>query len=530
MIRDYRQGVTSGRTSWSLARVLRAGALAVMAMALVACGSTAPESASTPTPSITVSATPSLSPTATTAVDLSGYLTQKLIWTPCRRGLQCSTLSVPINYLDPSGGSISLALVKRVASGTRGRIGSLVVNPGGPGGSGVDYVINNPDLIGPDLRKVYDTVGFDPRGVNRSAPIRCLTPAQSDAFYAADGTPDSDAEATAVFLVGRKFAQSCQSAAPGYIGYLGTREAAQDLEILRSALGDKKLNYLGKSYGTFLGLQYANKFPSKVGRFVLDGVVDPSLNISEFTEGQARGFQRALDAFLVDCISRGCPLGGTKQRATARLILLLKQLDARPVQVGDRSLTEALATTGILASFYSQSSWPSLRAALRQVLRGDGSGLLALADLYTDRNPDGTYASNSLDAFYAISCMDRGDSRGVDATQADAQKLLATSKVFGPFFAWGDTPCQSWPVKATLEPQRITAEGTGPILVIGTTGDPATPVEWAQDVAGALADATLLTYRGDGHTAYGRGSSCIDTATELYLRTGATPADGTVCR
>ena len=250
MIRDYRQGVTSGRTSWSLARVLRAGALAVMAMALVACGSTAPESASTPTPSITVSATPSLSPTATTAVDLSGYLTQKLIWTPCRRGLQCSTLSVPINYLDPSGGSISLALVKRVASGTRGRIGSLVVNPGGPGGSGVDYVINNPDLIGPDLRKVYDTVGFDPRGVNRSAPIRCLTPAQSDAFYAADGTPDSDAEATAVFLVGRKFAQSVYKAYFVEDRNIAQAEVLQELCATQQHVTANELQHLANDSAT----------------------------------------------------------------------------------------------------------------------------------------------------------------------------------------------------------------------------------------------------------------------------------------
>jgi pimeloyl-ACP methyl ester carboxylesterase len=347
-----------------------------------------------------------------------------------------------------------------------------------------------------------------------------------------DGSPDSDAEATAAFLLGREFAKSCQKSDGALIPYIGTRETVQDLEVLRRALGDAKLNYVGESYGTYIGALYADRFPSRVGRMVLDGAIDPSLTADEFAGGQALGFERALQDFIADCAQRSrCPLGRDPAAAEDRLNVFLMRLDSAPLTVGQRQLTQALATLGIIASFYSKSTWPQLRRALSAALRGDGSQLLALADFYSNRQADGTYADNSLDSFYAISCMDRTDTNGVGATQALAVKLTETvSRTFGSYLAWGDTPCQSWPYKPTESASRVSGQGAAPIVVVGTTRDPATPYEWAQSLSRQLLSAVLVTRVGEGHTGYHAGSACVDTAIDKYLVSGAVPANGLRCR
>jgi len=509
--------------------------LLASALVLSACSSGTP--APTPTPVVTTTApvftpTPTVTPTPTAnTAALKQFLTQKLTWRSCVRTYQCANLTVPLDYANPDGSTLQVQLIKRSARDQKARRGSIVVNPGGPGGSGYDYVAGGGDIVSPSVSEVYDLVGFDPRGVARSAPVKCLTTAQADRFYSYDGSPDSDAEATGALLLGREFAQACAANESTLIPFLGTREASQDLEVLRSALGEKKLNYVGKSYGTYLGSQYAERYPTKVGRFVLDGAVDPSLDADGFATGQAVGFERALQAFLADCVSRSsCPLGRNKAKAQERLNTFLQQVDARPLRVGDRDLTQALATLGVIASFYSKSSWPGLRTALSQGLRGDGRGLLALSDFYSNRTPDGKYSDNSLDAFYAISCADRADTKGVDATQAFATKLTETVSVtFGAYLAWGDTPCQSWKVKATSAPVKVTAAGSGPIVVVGTTRDPATPYEWAVSLAGQLQNGVLVTRNGDGHTGYREGSSCTDAAIDAYLLKGTAPQDGLRC-
>ena len=437
---------------------------------------------------------------------------------------------MPLDYADPQGPTIGLSLVRKPATSSRGRLGSIVVNPGGPGGSGVDYVRGG-GVVDPSVAARYDVVGFDPRGVQRSAPVRCLTAKQTDEFLAYDGSPDNDIEATGAYLLGRSFGAKCELKAAQELPFLGTRETTFDMEVLRQVLGDDALNFVGKSYGTYLGSQYASRFPDKVGRFVLDGAIDPSLTAEQYAKGQAVGFQRALDAFIRDCVARSsCPLGRDPERATERLNAYLDRLDSRPQQVGTRNLTQSLAVMGVIGSLYSTSTWPLLRDALSLGIEGDGSGLLQIADSYSDRDADGSYSSNATDAFYATYCLDRPDTKGVDAMRALGLEFRAkVSRTFGEYIAWGQTPCPSWPVKATTRPAKVTAAGASPILVVGTTRDPATPWEWSKALAGQLDSGVLLTREGDGHTAYREGNGCIDQAVDTYLLMGRAPKSGTVC-
>lgn len=510
-----------------------ASAVIAAMLAVSGCGEQAPRAAPSSPPVTTpflVPVSPSVpTPTPTpdpVAASITQYQKQKLKWTDCGGGNQCADLRVPLDYTRPDKTTITLRLAKNPATGDGDKLGSIVVNPGGPGGSGYEYARSD-RLFSPEVAARYDVVGFDPRGVGRSAPVQCLTPTEADRFYAFDGSPDSDAEATAALLVGRRFAELCERSDANLLPFLGTRDAARDLEVLRGALGEEQLSYLGKSYGTFLGAEYARQFPGSVGRFVLDGAIDPSLTADEYARGQATGFQRALESFIADCVKRNdCPLGRDAAKAQERLDVYLDKLDSNPQQVGDRQLTQALATLGVLASFYSTSSWGTLRDALAQGLRGDGSGLLRLADFYSDRLPNGKYRTNGLDAFYSISCMDRSDNKGVGATQEFATRLTEeVSTTFGAYLAWGNTPCQSWTQKPTLKPATVEAAGAEPIIVIGTTRDPATPYEWSEALAEQLASGVLVSWDGDGHTAYGNGSACVDRAVDDYLLKGKKPAD-----
>jgi pimeloyl-ACP methyl ester carboxylesterase len=451
---------------------------------------------------------------------------QTLDWEECGAN-ECTDLEVPLDYAAPEGDTLQIAVVRNRANDADRRIGSLIINPGGPGGSGVDYVASGDGIVTSAIAARFDLVGFDPRGVSRSAPLRCLSSEDADRFYAYDGSPDTDAEATGALLLGRRFATLCEREAKDVLPFLGTRDAARDMDILRAALDEEKLNYIGKSYGTYLGAEYLRQFPETSGRLVLDGAVDPSLDADGFARGQATGFQRALESFLADCARRSdCPLGRDAEAAEAQLEEFLEELDSTPLEVGDRELTQALATLGVLASFYSTRSWERLRAALADGLDGDGAGLLALADFYSDRNADGTYGDNGLDAFYGIACMDRDDPKNVEQTAALATTLTdEVSAIFGAYLAWGNTPCQSWPLEPTLPGQPVAAPGVGPIVVVGTTRDPATPYEWSQALAEQLEQGRLITFDGDGHTAYGGASECVDDAVDAYLISGDDPGE-----
>ncbi|MGW1546392.1 alpha/beta hydrolase [Streptomyces sp. NPDC002346] len=465
---------------------------------------------------------------------LQPYYAQHLNWRDCGvSGFQCATMKAPRDYRKPDGGDIKLAVSRKKATGPGKRIGSLLVNPGGPGGSAIGYLQNYAALGYPaPVRARYDMVAIDPRGVARSEPVECLTGPQMDAYTQVDQTPDDSAEVSELGTAFGKFADGCEQRSGMILPHVSTVETARDMDILRALLGDEKLTYLGASYGTFLGAMYAELFPGRTGRLVLDGAMDPSLPSLEMNRDQTAGFETAFQAFAADCVKKSdCPLGTTSTAdAATRLKQLFTDLDAKPIPAGNsRKLGESLATTGVIAAMYDEGTWPQLRSALAGARAGDGSGLLALSDSYYERKPNGTYA-NLMFANAAVNCLDMPPAfTGPDAVEQALPSFEKASPVFGKAFAWAALNCAHWPVAPTGTVHRITAKGASPIVVVGTTRDPATPYKWAQSLAAQLSSGRLLTYEGDGHTAYGRGSHCIDTAINTYLLDGTPPAEGTKC-
>ncbi|MFF3919532.1 alpha/beta hydrolase [Streptomyces sp. NPDC001852] len=477
-------------------------------------------------------------PHATPSV-LSSYYSQKLHWHSCAvPGFQCATMKAPLNYAEPGAGDVRLAVARKLATGKGRPLGSLLVNPGGPGGSAVGYLQSYAGIGYPaDVRARYDMVAVDPRGVGRSEPVECLDGRQMDAYAETDLTPDDQREENALVTADKGFAESCAAHSARLLRHVSTVEAARDMDILRAALGDPKLNYVGASYGTFLGATYAGLFPDRVGRMVLDGAMDPALDSRQMNLDQTAGFETAFQAFAKDCVRHSdCSLGSrgsTPAQVGDHLRAFFRKLDARPIPAGDadgRKLGEALATTGVIAAMYDQGTWEQLREALTSAMKeNDGAGLLALSDSYYERDSGGHY-SNLMMANAAVNCLDLPSAfTGPEQVEKALPDFEKASPVFGEGLAWASLNCAYWPVKATGEPHRIEAKGAAPIVVVGTTRDPATPYHWARSLAHQLASGRLLTYVGDGHTAYGRGSTCIDTAINTYLLSGTPPTTGKRC-
>ncbi|MFE7748679.1 alpha/beta hydrolase [Streptomyces sp. NPDC057428] len=478
---------------------------------------------------------PSASATGSAAAEeLEPYYAQKLRWRDCgAEGFQCTTMKAPLDYGKPGGGDVKLAVSRKKATGPGKRIGSLLVNPGGPGGSAVGYLQGYAAIGYPaPVRARYDMVAVDPRGVARSEPVECLTGKEMDAYTQVDQTPDDKGEAERLNQAFKKFAEGCEKRSGAILPHVSTVETARDMDILRSLLGDEKLHYVGASYGTFLGATYADLFPARVGRLVLDGAMDPSLPAVEINRDQTAGFETAFQSFAADCVKQSdCPLGATSTAdAATALKKLFADLDAEPVATGEtRRLGEPLATTGVIAAMYDEAAWPQLREAIAGAKRGDGSGLLALADSYYEREPSGKYA-NLMFANAAVNCLDLAPAfSGPEEVEKALPAFEKASPVFGRGFAWAALNCDAWPVEPTGAPHRTVAEGAAPIVVVGTTRDPATPYKWAKALAAQLSSGVLLTYEGDGHTAYGRGSDCIDTAINRYLLDGTPPKNGKKC-
>ena len=462
---------------------------------------------------------------------LAALYAQRLSWRDCGDGFSCSTVQVPLDYRHPAADTIELAAIRLPAPDPARRIGSLLLNPGGPGGSGVEYVRAARFVVASEVRARFDIVGFDPRGVAGSTPVRCQSDVETDRFLAADGSPDDAREEHEAVGLAQDLARRCAARAARLLPHVGTVDTARDMDLLRAVLGDERLTYLGKSYGTLLGATYAELFPTRVGRLVLDGAVDPAASAGEVNREQARGFELALRAFVDDCLARdACPLPGPRAAALAAVNALLDRVDRQPLR-GDvtRQVTQSLAVLGITAGLYAQDSWPVLRQAFAEARSGHGSSLLLLADSYTDRSPDGRYRTNSNDAIYAVSCLDRDHRPDLPAVKAESARLTRESPRFGAYLAWGALPCTYWPVPPTRTPHPVTAAGTPPILVVGTERDPATPIGWARALADQLASGVLLVWDGDGHTAYQRGSACIDAAVDAYLLDGHVPPDGKRC-
>ncbi|MFI5802378.1 alpha/beta fold hydrolase [Streptomyces sp. NPDC051561] len=468
---------------------------------------------------------------------------QKLAWKDCAAPVKangsdarapggewsCATAKVPLDYAKPAGETLGIALIRtRSTGGAEQRIGSLLFNFGGPGGSGVASLPAMSDLFG-KLRGRYDLVGFDPRGVAESSEVVCRDDRATEASLALDSTPDTPAEEEAYFDDAKAFGAGCARRSGKVLPHVGTTNAARDLDVLRQALGDEKLHYFGFSYGTELGGVYAHLFPRKVGRLTLDAVVDPSTGLVGHSRNQALGFQRALDNYFRS--------GGTPPATgTARVVRLLDRLDRAPLPTGSsgdgRELTQSLALTGIIAPLYSRASWPALTRALAAAEAGDGGPLLRLADSYNDRDGQGHY-STAHHSQRAISCA---DTRGrVTADQVRARHLADFRKVspaFGPYLAWDLAGwCASWPVPGAHDTPEVSAPGAAPILVVGGTGDPATPFEGSLKMAEELGKGVgvHLTYKGEGHGAYPSGNACVARVVDGYFLDGKIPAPGTVC-
>jgi pimeloyl-ACP methyl ester carboxylesterase len=464
---------------------------------------------------------------------LAGYYAQKLAWSPCHNGFQCARLLVPFDYQRPAWRHFSLPVIRLPASDPRARIGSLVVNPGGPGGSGVQYALGARTQVSAAARAKFDVVGFDPRGVGGSIPaVRCLTGPQLDRYFETSDTPVTAAQLATVVAQSKLFARGCQKDSGALLPYVGTANAARDMDVLRAALGDAKLTYLGKSYGTYLGAWYAQLFPTHVRALVLDGAVDPSEPAFSMNTVQAQGFQVALASFLSNCLHlSSCPLGhgGTVAAATARLQALLSGAARKPLlsQINGQPGVAPLLLNGIAAALYSKSYWPYLRQGLKAAQAGNGSILVELGDLLLERNQSGQY-SNLTEAETAVDCLDRAWPRSLPAWRSAAATAAKAAPMFGAALMWGSLPCAYWPVPAA-PPVRLHAAGAPPILVVGTTRDPATPFRWAKALAHDLASGVLLGWNGDGHTAYMVSSSCIDSVVDKYLISLAPPRSGTMC-
>jgi len=480
------------------------------------------------------SAQPSVgSSTTTDAKALPASLTsQRLDWGRCKatteapapgNDWQCATLKAPLDWSKPDGETIGLALIRSKARGGD-RIGSLLFNFGGPGASGVATMPAYAATVSL-LRERYDLVSWDPRGTGAGEGVRCRSDKEIQASEAVDITPDTPAEERAYFQDSTDFAKGCAKDAGPLLAHVSTTDTARDMDLMRQVLGDDELHYFGISYGTELGGVYAHLFPKNVGRLVLDAVVDPSADSVGHAENQARGFQRALDNYLKST-------GQDPAQGSQKIVDLLARIDADPLSTSSgRKLTQSLAFTGIILPLYSKTSWPTLTSALETAEQGDGSELLALADGYNDRDAQGHYGTTTH-AQRVISCLDDKQR----PTLAETKKLLpefeSISPVFGPFLGW-DTAgwCHDWPVAGQYETPEVSAPGAAPVLVVGNTGDPATPYEGARKMADELGEGVgvELTWKGEGHGAYGSGSDCVDSTVNAYLLRGAVPKDGKVC-
>jgi pimeloyl-ACP methyl ester carboxylesterase len=474
------------------------------------------------------------SPTATTSPATTGGPngagttstttgTRSISWTSCDSDFECAKVEVPVDYQHPDGPKLSIALVKVPATDPSKRIGSLLVNPGGPGGSGIDLAEGNswPSAI----RERFDIVGFDPRGVGRSSPLDCHQTLAE--MYHSDPTPRTTAETTHLLQESRTFVHNCATAYRALLPHLGTRDVARDLDQIRLALGEPKLNYLGYSYGTSIGQVYADLYPTHIRAMVLDGIVRLGQPGLEAAADQGRSFERNLDAFEAGCTTDpSCPLGDT---AAAVVTRVQAKVEAAPIPAPgqDRPLGPGEFQLGVGQALYSQSEWSSLASALEQADHGNGSDLVRLADAYLQRNPDGSYP-NGFEIYFAVSCLDWSWPHDPAAILAAGRATARTAPHLGEGTVTDYVRCAYWPTP----PQPLTppkAVGSPPIVVVSTTNDPATPYVDGVALAKRLPKGVLVTHRGNGHTIYAQGDACVDDAVNQYLITLTPPTNGLVC-
>jgi pimeloyl-ACP methyl ester carboxylesterase len=471
--------------------------------------------------------------------DLDRFYTQQLTWTDEGDGLDSTTVEVPLDWAEPAGDTIEIAVMRHHADdGTA--LGSLLMNPGGPGGSGYDYVRDYARyLVTAPVLAAYDLIGFDPRGVNHSHPVTCYTDPQDrddylygtyDAPYGTQGWVDELTERE------KAYAAACQQNTGPLLAHIDAASVARDMDVIRAVLGDEKLNYLGFSYGTYLGTMYAELFPEKVGRMVLDGAVDPGIGDLESLATQMGGFESGLRAYMADCQSGpGCPFSGGVDAGMRQVRQVLDGIDARGLRSSDgRVLDSATLGTAIAENLYSDSFWPDMTTMFADLAVGRAESAFRAADDYNGRNPDGSYEDNSNDVYSAVTCAE-GD-LGTDAADefADIAALKAKAPTIGDYLGYDDTfvleaLCSNWPYPVPDLPDTYDAEGAAPILVIGTSNDPATPYANAVSLAKQLSSGVLISYQGEGHTIYAQGVPCVDDTVDAYFISGTVPSKDPNC-
>ena len=472
-------------------------------------------------------------------VDTDGFYSQTLSWEGCGDGLQCTTIKAPIDWDSPDDGAIDLALVKHVATGTKQ--GSLLLNPGGPGGSGWDYVYYSGDSVaGASVVDAFDVVGWDPRGVGQSTGVKCYTDDadKDEQLYGTfDSAYDTEGWIDELTVEMEDFAKACEANTGELLGNLDAASNAKDMDMMRALLGDEKRNYLGYSYGTYFGAVYAELFPQNVGRFVLDGAVDPLQSDFESLKFQMAGFDSGLRAYMASCLAGDdCPFTGDVDTALGPVRTALDTVDAEKlVNFDGRVLDSATLATAIIENLYSESYWTDLTQMFAELRAGDPTLTFTSADFYNQRGPNGGYDSNSNDVYIAATCAD-GDFRTDDASTLDRiAEIDAFAPILGKYatyddFAVLDTACTHWPFPRGEDlPMTFEAKGAGPILVIGTSNDPATPYASSVSLAKQLSSGVLISYEGEGHTIYNQGVPCVDDVVDAYFVSGTVPASDPAC-
>ena len=451
----------------------------------------------------------------------------KITWIDCGGGFQCGTLSVPLDYEHPTTRTITLALIRKPATDKTTRIGSVLLNPGGPGESGIEFLRGDISSLA-NLNHRFDLVSWDPRGVAESTPITCVDGPQEDRYVATDSVLDDAQEKQAFIQANQDFAAGCKARSGDLLPYMDSASTARDMDQIRAAVGDSKLTYLGFSYGTYIGQWYAHLFPTRVRALSLDGVVDPTVSANDSLYGQVVGFEQNLEAFIADCKARTSCAYGRSGDPGAKITAAMNSLDKTPLKVGTRELTRSLAMTGMLITLYDQSAWQYLDQALTALDKGDGRILLALADIYNHRNPDGTYKNLFNGAFHSAYCLDFAVPSDISAYDQLTASYTKASPLFGPWSVYSNLQCAYWPVKPKSSQGPLTVQGAPPILLVGGTNDPATPFSEAQSVNKQISGSVLLTRHGNGHTSYD-ASTCAHQAEDAYLIDLTVPASGTVC-
>ena len=466
---------------------------------------------------------------------LEKFYKQKLGWVPCKDDakMQCADVKVPLDYKKPGGKGITVAMAKLPAKGGK-PIGSLFINPGGPGESGIDMVSRADKTFSKDVMDKYDIIGFDPRGVGSSTPIDCIDEREMAEVLDSDFDMETEAGRKARKAQARQIAKGCKEKSGELLAHVGTESAARDMDVLRGLVGDEKLNYIGLSYGTQLGGMYADLFPKKVGRMVLDGAANPQQSFLPSTYTQMLSFEKSFERYAERCVKAGnCPLGSSVDAAKKKMRALLDQARVKPFKTSDpnRPLNRSMLHSTVISLLYEDRTWSVFNQAFDQLIRqNDGSLFLKIFDATSSREGDGN-KGNRAEAYWAINCADYAQESEADYLKY-AKKLKREAPAIGAFSAQDTVAfymCAELPHHPKSNPGPYRAKGSAPIVVIGTRHDPATPYHWAQALHKTLENSVLLTWEGDGHLAYRRAGSCIQSPVDKYLLTGEVPKDGLVC-